>query len=172
MIVVGGLSIVIQCDEIALGVQSSAQLERECRAFCVPRRLLVPHPLDSNRTADLFREVSRLKARIIGGGAAVTLRPFHPDDTHLFAWHPKKIRNTSSHAIGFHVIGVNRHLAVRRIGRGVRRTERRVALERNIVFGFDDLRCAGQRLVGITDHGGPLARRGRRAAHVFEQIFR
>ena len=54
----------------------------------------------------------------------------------------------------------------------MRRTDRRVSLERDIVFGFDDLRRACERRVGVPDHVRLLARRGRRAAHVLEQVFR
>src|SRR5687768_1971199 len=54
VIIVGGLSVVLDCNEVTLGIQPSAHLECECRALGIPRRLLVSHPLHSNRAADLF----------------------------------------------------------------------------------------------------------------------
>jgi hypothetical protein len=44
-------------------------------------------------------------------------------------------------------------------------------LKRNVVVGFDDGHCGGERRVGIADDVRPLARRRRRAAHVGEQIL-
>ena len=152
VMVVGGSRVVVQRDEVALGIQPSAQLECIRRALGIPGRLLVPHPLHSNRPADLFGQKCRLEARVIGGRAAVALGSLHPDDAHLIAWHLKKLGDAVPQAIRFHVIGIDRHLPVRRIGRGMGRTDGRVALERDIVFGFDDLRRARQRRVGVPHH--------------------
>ena len=152
VIVVGGPGIVIERHEVPRGIQSSAHLDRECRGLRIPRRLFVPHPLNANRPADLFRQIRRLASRIVGGGAAVTLRAFHPDDAHFFARHPEKSGDARSHAIRLHVIGIDRHLAVRRIRHGMRRTDRRVPLERDVVIGFDDLRRARERRVRIAHH--------------------
>ena len=55
---------------------------------------------------------------------------------------PRNVRDAVAHAVRLHVVRVDRHLTVRRIGHRVRRTERRVPLERDVVFGFDDLRGA------------------------------
>ena len=52
------------------------------------------------------------------------------------------------------------------------RTEGRVPLEREIVFGFEDLRGASQRCVRVPNNVRPGARGGRRVAHVFVQVFR
>ena len=112
----------------------------------------MPHPLHANRPADLLRQECRLEAGVVGGRAAVALRALHPDDAHLIARHLQKLGDAVPHAIGLHVVGVDRHLTVRRIGRGMGRTDGRVPLERNIVFGFDDLRRARQRRVGIPHH--------------------
>src|SRR4029450_13398108 len=90
VVVVGGARIVIECDEISLCIQSSPQLEREGRALRVPRSFLLPHPLDPDRTADLFGKVSRFKSGIIRSRAAIRLRTFHPDNAHAITWHLKE----------------------------------------------------------------------------------
>ena len=172
MTVVGGSRIVIQRNQIPVGIQASAHLECKCRTLGVPRRLFVPHPLHANGPADLFGQERRLETRIVGRRAAVPLRTLHPDDADLFTWHPKKRRDAGSHSVGLHVVGIDRHLTVRRIRGGMGRTEGRVPLERDIIFDFDDLRRACQRRVGVSDDVRPLARRGRGAAHVGEEIFR
>src|SRR5712692_3993819 len=81
----------------------------------------------ANRPADLPGKKRRLEARVVGRRAAVPLRTLHPDDAHLFTWHPKKRSDAGSHSVGLHVIGVDRHLTVRRIRGGMGRTEGRVS---------------------------------------------
>src|SRR5258708_3113687 len=83
------------------------------------------------RTADLLCDVRRLTAGIVGGGASEPLRSFHPNDAYLILRHTQKRCDAPAHPVGLHVIGIDRHLAVRWIRRGMRRTDRRVALERN-----------------------------------------
>ena len=91
------------------------------------------------------RQVRRLEACIICRRAAVPLRALHPDDTYLFPGHPQELRDTGSHPVRLHVVRIDRHLTIRRIGCRVRRGEGRVALEGDVVFRLDDLRCPGQR---------------------------
>ena len=169
---VGGLRVVFTGDEVALRIEPSSQLERVRRALRIPGRLLVPHPLHANRPANLLRQKCRLEARIVGGRAAIPLRPFHPDDAHLIAGDLKKLSDAVPQTIGFHVVGIDRHLPVRRIGRGMGRREGRVPLEREIVFGFDRLRRACQGRVGIPNDVRPAVGSGRRATHVAVQVFR
>ena len=83
----------------------------------------MPHPLHANRPADLLGQERRLEARVIGGRAAVPLRSFHPDDAHLFPRHLEKLGDAVPQTVGFHVVGIDRHLAVRRIGHGMGRTD-------------------------------------------------
>ena len=151
VVVVGGARVVVERDEIALRVETAAHLERERRPLRIPRRFLVPHPLHAHRPADLLRQIRRLEPGIVGRRAAVALRAFHPDDAHLVARHVEKLRDAVAHAVRLHVVRVDRHLAVRRIGHRVRRADRRVPLERHVVLGLDDLRGARERRVGIAD---------------------
>ena len=171
VIVVHRLRVVVVGDQVALGIQATPHLERERRPLGVPGRLFVPHPLHANRTADLFCQISRLEARVISGGAAEPLRPFHPDHAHLLAWHLQKRGDAVAHAIRLHVVRVDRHLPIGWIGHGMGGSEGRVALERDVVLGFDHLGRTGQARFQVAYYLGFGARSGLGAAHVFEQIF-
>ena len=154
--VVRRLGVVIERHQPALRVEPAAHLERERRTFGVPGRFFVPHPLHPYRPADLFRKICRLESRIVRRRPPVALGAFHPDHADLIAGHAEKLCDPIPHAVGLHVVGVDGHLAVRRIGKGVRRREGRVTLERDVVLRFDDRRRASQRRVGIAFHGRPL----------------
>ena len=104
--------------------------------------LLIAHPLQPHRTSDLLRDERRLEPRIIGGGAPVRLRPFHPDDANTIARHLEELRHAVAQSVRLHVVRVDRHLIVRRVGGRVRGTERRVSLEGHLVLCLDDLRRA------------------------------
>ena len=124
------------------GVEPAAHLERVRRALRVPRGFFLPHPLHAHRPADLLREERRLEPGIVCRRAAVGLRPFHPDDAHAIARHLEELRDAVAQPVRLHVVGIDRQLIVRRIGHRVRRADRRVALERHLVLGLDDLRGA------------------------------
>ena len=51
--------------------------------------------------SNFFCQIRRLEPRIVGGGAAVRLRAFHPDDAHLFAWDTEKLRHAGAHPVDF-----------------------------------------------------------------------
>ena len=81
--------IVVERDQIAVGVETAADLEHERRPLGVPGGLFVPHPLHAHGPSNFLRQICRLEPGIVCGGAAVRLRPFHPDDAHLFAGIPR-----------------------------------------------------------------------------------
>ncbi len=109
----------------------------------------MPHPLDADGTTDLFGQERRLETRVVGGRAAVQLGTVHPDDPHLLPRHTEEFGDTRPQAVRLHVVGVDRHLSVRRIGQAVGRTDRRVSLEREVVLRFDDRRRRRQRIGGV-----------------------
>ena len=82
----------------------------------------------------------------------------------------RNLRDAVAQAVRLHVVGVDRHLPVGRIGQRVRRADGRVALERHFVFGFDDARGARERRGRVALDLGFVRRRGRGAAHVVEQL--
>ena len=172
MVVVRRSRGVVEANHVALRVERAADREGERRTFRIPRLLFVAHPLHAHRTSELLRDVRRLEPRIVRGGAAVALRPFHPDDAHLLARHAEELRDAVAHAVRLHVVGIDRHLAVGRIRQRVRGTDGGMSLERNLVLGLDDLRRAGERRVDVADVDRRLARLGRRLAHVLEQAVR
>ena len=149
MAVVGGAGGVVERDEMALRVEAAAHLYCIRRAFRVPRRFLVAHPLHAHRPADFLRDVRRFESRVAGGRAAESLRSIHPDDADLLARHAEKLRDAVAQSVRLHLVGIDRHLAVRRIGQRVRRRNRGVALERHFVVRLDDFRGRLQRFVGM-----------------------
>ena len=76
-----------------------------------------------------------------------------------------------AHAVRLHVVGIDRQLVVRRIGHRVRRTDRGVSLERDLVLGFDDFRRGHHRRVRIADDARRRARCRLRGAHEAVEIF-
>ncbi len=80
---------------------------------------------------------------------AISLRAVHPHDAHAIPGYVEELRDAVPEAIRLHVVRVDRHLIVRGIGGRVRRTERRVTLERHLVVGFDDFGCGGESAVAI-----------------------
>ena len=172
MVVVDGARVVLERRQLALRVEPAAQLEDVGRALRVPGRLLVPHPLHAHRPAELVREERGFEADVVGGRAAVDLRPIHVDDAHALARQSEELRDAVAQAVRLHVVRVDRHLTVGRIGQRVRRADRRVPLERHFVLGLDDARGARERRIGVARDARLLARRRRRAADVVEQLGR
>ena len=172
VVVVGGAPVVVQRREATRGVQPAAEAAGVGRALGIPRRFLVPHPLHANRPADLAGQEGGFEAGVIGCGAAVRLRAIHPDDAHPVPRQAQEFGDTVAQPVRFHVVGVDRHPAVRRVGRGVRRADRRVALKRKLVLGLDHLCRPAQRAVGVADDIRSRGRHRRRRAHVGVQIVR
>ena len=170
--IVRRLGIVIECHEPALGVEPAAQLECERRPFRVPRRFFVPHPLHAHRPADFPGEVRRLESRVVRRRTAVALRPFHPDDADLFARHAEELCDPVSHAVGLHVVRVDRHLTIRRVRKCMRWRECGMPLKRHVVFGFNHGGGTRKRRVGIALHRRSLLRSWRCTAHVRVEIVR
>ena len=170
VIVVGRSSVEIEGHEIPLRIERAAHLERERRPLGIPRRLLIAHPLHANRPANFLGEIGGFETCIVGRGSAVGLRPIHPFNAYSIARHAEEFRDAASQAVRLHVVRINRHLTIRRIGHRMGRTEGRVALERHFVFGLDHLCRAAERRVGISNHGGAPCRCGRCAANEVEQV--
>ena len=89
VVVVDGARVVVESDELTLCVEAAAQLEVVGRAFRVPGRLLVPHPLHTDRAAELVRKKRSLEADVVGRRAAVYLRSVHVDDAHVSRGKPR-----------------------------------------------------------------------------------
>src|SRR5437660_187795 len=75
-----------------------------------------------------------LTACFLSGTASETLRALHPDDADLFPRHAEKCRDTVAQSVGFHVVRIDGHLTVRRIGCGMSTCESGMSLERHFVF--------------------------------------
>ena len=141
--------LIVQRDHVAVCVQPTPEINGERRTLGVPGRLLVPHPLHPHGAAQLFGQVRGLEARVVRRRAPVELRPVHPDDPHLLRRHAQELGDPGPVAVRLHVVGVDRHLAVRRVGQGVGGTDGGVPVEGDVVRGFDDGRGARQRPVGV-----------------------
>ena len=173
--VVGDAGAVVQRDRIALGVESTPQVDGKGGTLGVPRGLFVTRPLHAHGAAELLRQEGGLEARVVGSRAAVQLRPVHPDHAHAVRRHVEELGDPGAVAVRLHVVRVDRHLAVGRIGQGVRGTDGGVSLERHVVGGLYDRRRAGQRRLRIAlgPRGRTAAARRRhriRAPHVVEQV--
>ena len=121
--------------------------------------------------SDLLGQERRLEPGVVGGGAPVGLRPFHPDDADTIARHLEELRHAVPQSVRLHVVRIDRHLVVRRIGGRMRGPERRVSLKGHLVLGFDDLRRALERRVWRAGNGRLRAESRRGAAHVVEQVL-
>ena len=172
VIVVGRARFVVERHEISLRIQPAPHLHRVCRPFGVPRGFLVAHPLHADRPADLTSQKCRLEPGIVGRRAPVALRSVQPDHTHAIARHLEKLRDAVAHAVRLHVVGIDRHLLVRRVRHRMRRADGRVPLERHLVARFDDGCRVRKGGLGIPGHHRPRARRRCRAAHEVEEVCR
>ena len=65
---------------------------------------------------------------------------------------PRNAATPLPHAVGLHVVRIDGHLTVRRVGRGMGAGERGMPLERHLVLGFDHLCRARKCRIGISRH--------------------
>ena len=168
VVVVGRACVVIERDEVAPRIQTAAHLERERRALGIPARFprsssTAREPADRSplpETPPRTRHRLRPCGRTPEGPSIQTTRT-------SIARHVEKLRDAVAQPVGLHVVRIDRHLAVRRIGHRVSRRERGVPLERDVVFGLDDrgVRLPAPRR-GSPCTTGRLLRGRRRAAHV------
>ena len=103
------------------------------------------HPLHANGPAQLAGNPGGLKSGVLGSGATETLWSHHPADAHAVVGHAEECCNPSTHAIRLHVICIDGHLTVRRIGQGVGASKGSMPLERYFIFGLDDFGRARKR---------------------------
>ena len=172
MVVVGGARLEAVRRETPLRVEGSAQGDHVGGRLAVPAGFLVTHPLQPHGPADLFGDERRLEPRVIGGGPTVGLRALHPDDADAIARQLEELGDAVAKTVGLHVVRVDGHLIVRRVGGGVRRSERHMALEWHLVLRLDDPRRALEGVIRGADIWRLRADRRRRLAHVVEQILR
>ena len=125
-----------------------------------------------NGAAKLASDPGSLASSIFTRRSPKSLRTLHPDDSDPVLGHTKERSDTPSHPIRLHVIGIDRHLAVRRIRHGVRWTDRGMPLERYIVICLNNLGRTCHCHVWGSYHNRTGTGRGHRAAHVLEQVIR
>src|SRR5581483_2712554 len=99
MIVVDGAGIIFERRQFSVCVQTTAQLEHICRSFCVPTRLLIPHPLEADRPAELMRQKGSFEARIVGRRTAVDLGSVHVDHPYTLTGHVEELCDTIAEAV-------------------------------------------------------------------------
>ena len=171
VVVIGRARFEIVGDEVPLGVEAAAHGDGVSWRFGVPGGLFVAHPLQPHGPSDLLGQERCLKPRVVGGGAAIGLRPFHPHHPDTIAWHLEELSHAVPQSVRLHVVRIDGQLVVRRIGDRMRWPERRVPLKGHLVLGFDHLRCALERRVGRAGNGRLRAEGWRGAADVVEQLL-
>ena len=170
--VVNGARVILDCCQLAGRIEPAAQREGVGRAFGVPSRFLVAHPLHAHRAAEFVREKRGFEANVVRRRAAIQLRTVHVDYAHAVARQSQKLRHTVAQSVRLHVVGVDRHLLVGRIGQRMRGANGGVSLKRHLVHRLDDLSSAGERSIGVARDLRLSTRRGSGAAYVVEQRVR
>ena len=157
VVVIGGAAVPLERRQVALRVERAAHRHGVGRALGVPGGFLVAHPLHAHRASELLGQERGLEAGVVGGGAAVRLRPLHPHHAHLIPRDLEERRDAVAQPVRLHVVRVDRHLPVRRVGHRVRGPDRGVALVRHVVIGLDTFAAALRAASGSpVTAGGPL----------------
>src|SRR6185437_17059671 len=118
----------------------------------------------------LLREERRFETCVVCSSTAIHLRAIHVDDTHLLPRHTEELRYTRAMAVRLHVVGIDRHLPIRRVSQRVGRTNGRVSLKGDCKFCFDDVLGGFKRRVRITLDERLTRRCGGGATHIVEQL--
>ena len=145
--------LIVERDELAVGVDGRTQLGEQGRAIVVPAELVSATELQSHGSADFLRKDRGRVRGLAVATVAVGVRArgvLHADLVERQAQQRRKAeaREVDRLARADHERGIARHVGDRAV-----RRHRSVRLIRPAIRGRDDVRCARQRVVHVAGFG-------------------
>jgi len=158
--------------DLATCVQRRAQVQQLRRTFGVPAMLVLAHPLQPDRLAQLARDQRRLKRRVVIAVAAIAARAVFVDQPQLGHIQAQQLSNNLAHPVRALGGSPYRAAAVTNVSHSAGWPHGSMRLDRPAITCFQytpALREDRRRVAGVAKSFGA---RHRRAAHGVEQFVR